>query len=51
MTDAHDTLDALRRYDGGVRTDLDVQCPSCGETQEVQIPFGLELWNRKKRKA
>jgi hypothetical protein len=32
-------LDAFEREDGGVETSIEVECPSCGGVQDVDLPF------------
>jgi hypothetical protein len=37
-------LARLDEVDGGVETDIDVECPHCLALQRVRLPFGMEFW-------
>jgi hypothetical protein len=37
--------------DGGVETLIDVECPHCGTTQGVQLPFGQDFFSPPKKKT
>lgn len=44
MPAVREILDALDRSDGGVETELEVECPHCQNVMEVQLPFGKEFF-------
>lgn len=44
MGDAHEVLRILDDADGGVESNIEVQCPACGDIQEMALPFGKEFW-------
>ncbi len=44
MGDADALLVAMDEADGGLETTLEVDCPHCYTTQEVELPFGKEFW-------
>jgi hypothetical protein len=49
MADTMAVLSQLDAVDGGVETDLEVQCEHCGEVQGVALPFGREFFMARKR--
>ncbi len=44
MADAAALLDELDAADGGVETDIEVECPHCWAVQEIRLPFGPEFF-------
>lgn len=44
MLDLLDLTDVLDHHDGGVETNIDIQCPKCGTIQEVELPLGVDFW-------
>lgn len=44
MGDANAVLGILDDNDGGVESAIEVVCPACGETEEMNLPFGKEFW-------
>ncbi len=51
MGDANAVLGILDDNDGGVDSDIDVQCPACGEVETVALPFGKEFWVPTRKRA
>lgn len=54
LQDARDLIEAMDEVDGGVDTDLEVECTHCGHIQLVSLPFGREFYlpsTRPKKKA
>lgn len=51
LDDAAEVLALLDETDGGVESSIDVVCPACGDTQEMQLPFGKEFWMPLRKKA
>lgn len=49
MGEANSVLATLDEADGGVESDIEVQCPACGDVQEMSLPFGKEFWVPRKR--
>lgn len=43
--------DATDALEGGVETMFDVECPACGNVQQVLLPFGAEFFSSRKRYA
>jgi hypothetical protein len=44
-------VDAMDKADGGVETEIEIQCTHCGEIMDVDIPFDSgEFWLPKKKK-
>jgi hypothetical protein len=41
--------DATDELEGGVETMFDVECPTCGNVQQVLLPFGAEFFSSRKR--
>jgi hypothetical protein len=39
LADVAALLDACEQQDGGVETTIEVECPSCGGLQDVDLPF------------
>jgi hypothetical protein len=49
--DLTELLNEIDEQDGGIESDLWVECPACGTSQEIKIPFsGREFWIPSKRK-
>ncbi|TBR17479.1 MAG: hypothetical protein EPO57_09100 [Chitinophagaceae bacterium] len=45
-------LDIFDEADGGVSTDIDVECPKCGTVQQVSLPLGRDFFlPRAKKKS
>lgn len=44
-------LDAFDRDDGGVETSIEVECPSCGGAQDIELPFERGFFFPRPRKA
>jgi hypothetical protein len=44
LSDATALLDQFDRADGGVETNIEVECPFCYGIQEVQLPFGRNFF-------
>lgn len=44
-----DLVDAMDSVDGGVETDIEVQCPHCGNMEDIQLPLGEDFWSPRKR--
>jgi hypothetical protein len=44
-------LDAFEEVDGGVETSIEVECPSCGGVQDVDLPFERGFFFPRARKA
>jgi hypothetical protein len=44
MADAAALLDEFDAADGGVETDIEVECPHCWAVQEIRLPFGPEFF-------
>ena len=49
--DAVDLRDLLDEHDGGVDLDFQVECPHCGAIQDIRLPFGIEFFLPRKKKA
>jgi len=49
LLDLLDLIDELDRVDGGIDTDIEIQCPKCGHIQEVRLPLGVDFWTPDKR--
>lgn len=41
---ANEVLGILDQNDGGVESTIEVECPQCGDVQEMNLPFGKEFW-------
>jgi hypothetical protein len=51
LADLAALLDAFERVDGGVETSIEVECPSCGGVQDVDLPFERGFFFPRARKA
>lgn len=49
MSDADALVEAMNDVDCGVQTTLDVECPECLATQEIELPFSRGFFARKKK--
>ncbi len=49
LGDAQAIMDALDDADGGLETQVEVECQMCGAQQEVELPLGREFWLPSKR--
>lgn len=47
--DAFDLISAMERDDGGVETDIDIECPHCGNLMTVDLPLGDAFWTPRRR--
>lgn len=47
--DAFDLISAMEREDGGVETDIDIECPHCGNLMTVDLPLGDAFWTPRRR--
>ncbi len=43
-------IDEFDAADGGVTTDIDIECPHCALIQTVQLPFGKDFFLPKPKK-
>lgn len=43
-------LDLFDEVDGGIETKIEVECPHCGELEDLELPLGDEFWNPQRRK-
>jgi hypothetical protein len=51
LDEALELLDECEAVDGGVETNIEVECPECGALNEVSLPLGRDFWlPRKARK-
>lgn len=48
VADAMDLIDCFDEHDGGVDTDIEVQCPHCGNIMDVTLPLDEDFWTPKK---
>jgi len=48
---ADELMDATDDLEGGVDTMFDVECPSCGRTQQIALPFEAGFFSSRKRFA
>lgn len=49
--DLEDMVELFDEHDGGVETDIDIECPYCGAPKRVRLPFDrVSIWQRPKRK-
>jgi len=44
LDDAMGLIADMDAVDGGVETDIEIECPACGSQQQVAIPFGRGFW-------
>jgi hypothetical protein len=44
-----DMVDAFDKFDGGVETEIEVECPECGYVFPIDLPFGREFFFPKRR--
>lgn len=45
-------IDELDEYDGGIETDIEVQCDRCGWTMDISLPLEEDFWTpRKSRRS
>jgi hypothetical protein len=44
-----DMLDAFDEHDGGVETEIEIECPECGNIFPIDLPFGREFFLPKRR--
>lgn len=47
---AMDLVDAMDQVDGGVDTNIEIQCPHCGNLEDITIPLGEDFWTPRRRK-
>lgn len=45
-----DLLEAMDEVDGGIQTQIEIECPHCGNVMEIEIPFQDEFWSPSRRK-
>jgi hypothetical protein len=51
MGSLYDLLQELDAYDGGIETEIEIECPHCGEREELELPLDRsEFWNPRKPK-
>ena len=47
----YDLIEALDEHDGGIETEIEVECPHCGAMEDVDLPLDRrEFWNPRKPK-
>lgn len=46
----YDLLEAMDSVDGGIDTEIEVECPHCGEVEFLDLPLGDEFWSPPRRK-
>ena len=46
-----DLMYDMDESDGGIETIIDVECPSCGEGESLDLPLGETYWKPKKRSS
>jgi hypothetical protein len=51
MGEVQEILATLDEADGGVDTDIDVECAECGNVFEVQLPFGRDFFVPSKKRS
>lgn len=51
MDDAVEAIEQMDAVDGGVETELEVECTHCGGVQEVELPLGKTFWLPKPPKS
>lgn len=51
MREIFKLLELFDEVDGGIETDIDVECPSCGMEQSVSLPFGADFFIPKTKKS
>ena len=51
MSDADALVETMNQADYGVVTRIDVECPECLATQEIELPFGRSFFARTKTSA
>ena len=44
-----DIVAVMDRADGGIETEIQVQCPNCGNIMDLELPLGADLWAPKRR--
>ncbi len=50
LGDANALIQAMDEADGGVETDIEIECPSCATRQQIQLPFGREFFLPSRKK-
>lgn len=50
LRDHRDMLDAFDEHDGGIETEIEVECPSCGHIFPIDLPFGREFFLPRRRR-
>lgn len=50
LDDAAALIASMDEVDGGLDTDIEVECTACGSQQEVAVPFGRGFWLPSKRR-
>jgi endogenous inhibitor of DNA gyrase (YacG/DUF329 family) len=45
-----DLIEAMDEVDGGIETEIEVECPHCGEVEDLEIPLEEEFWAPQRRK-
>lgn len=51
MRDIMDLLSLFDEVDGGVETDINVECPACGTEQTIALPFGADFFMPRPKKS
>lgn len=45
-----DLVEAMDSVDGGIETDIEIECPHCGYIMEVDLPLRQEFWSPSRRR-
>lgn len=46
----YDLMELMDEVDGGIETEIEIDCPHCGETEELELPLGRAFWDPERRK-
>jgi len=46
----YDLMELMDEVDGGIETSIEVDCPHCGDTEDLELPLGREFWDPERRK-
>jgi hypothetical protein len=51
MGSMYDLIESLDEHDGGIETEIEVECPHCGAGEEIDLPLDRrEFWSPRKLK-
>ncbi len=46
----YDLMELFDEVDGGIETGIEVDCPHCGDGEDLELPLGREFWDPERRK-